>query len=115
MKKLHQVLAGKYLHLPPGLGTHDRVWLMPGGVVDLADPFIAECVKGQEYKLVAVDEGEASPMVHPLLIKLRAGWDAERKTGPTPEEIAEREAAIEGIPKPDARPKREPKPQEVKA
>jgi hypothetical protein len=58
MPQIHIVAPGYYLHLPANVDEFRGCWLRPGGVLDLEDPYIADAVKGQEYKLVPAGEGD---------------------------------------------------------
>jgi hypothetical protein len=61
--QLHEVAPGNILHIPERFDRETRVWLRAGGVLDLSDPFIAEVVKGQAYKLQPHIEGrDPSPL-----------------------------------------------------
>ena len=95
MPKLYVVLSGKFLHLPKEADASRPLWLPPGGVVDMSDPFIVECVKGQEYKLGPADEGvtQASPLVNQRLNTLRAEFYGTAKPKQTPQEAAREEGA----------------------
>lgn len=115
---LHRVLPGKYLHYPSGtpstqsIGGRDRIWLKPDGIVDLEDPFIAECVKGQEYKLEPDPKAKAAdPLPHPGLIRARETFMAAMRGDPPAATKAEKlelvgAGAIGSVPAPDARPQR---------
>lgn len=112
---LHRVCPGKYLHWPPSIDKKDPLWLAPGGLLDLEDPFTQECVKGQEYKLEpAPDAQVATSVSHGRFDQLRREFEAKRAR-----EAAAAAPAADGapatpekpkdttIPKPDHRPKKE--------
>lgn len=118
MSSFQRVIAGKYLHYPSGypsrfnINGRDRIWLQPGGVVDLGDPFIEEAVKGQEYKLEPDPKAtSADALPHPKLIRLREEFMRGAGVLPPEETKADKLVAVGAtasgdIPKPDARPQR---------
>lgn len=74
-----RVKPDKYLHLPNNMTAPngmDRLWLGPGGVVDLSDDFILECVKGQLGKLEPAPTAKAAdPLRSQRLVKLKQEHD----------------------------------------
>lgn len=111
--KLKRVIAGKFLHVPSTIEGPDRLWLRPGGIVDVDDPGIAKCVEGQEWKLEDAPAGsEPSPIEN---MRLRALVDQLRgAVPPRKANVAETASARAkplvqaGIPAPDPRPKKQP-------
>jgi hypothetical protein len=117
--ELHRVKDGMFLHLPGGhpsklnVGGRDRLWLKPGGVVDLEDPFVAEAIKGQEFKLERAAKGTKTADALPSGAMLRAREEFMAKwtnapAAPTSKEQLELvgAAAGESVPTPDARPQK---------
>jgi hypothetical protein len=106
LMKLHRVCPGKYLHFPPEIDKKDPLWLPPGGVLDLDDPFVAKCIVGQEYKLEPDDTAtEPTPILHTRFLNIRAAFLAAGEPTPAPGE-PERPPEAKQIPKPDERPTR---------
>lgn len=118
-KTLKVVLPGFYLHFPIAIVGRDRLWLEPGGVIDVGDPFVAHCVRGQEHKLGDAPAG-AVPSECPDGRFANARVDWEKKQGKTkaPDKRAQDKAKLserEGsalatqagkIPRVDPRPRR---------
>jgi len=106
--KLFRVISGKHLHFPPQIAEgNDSLWLGPGGVADLSDPFVAKCVEGQEYKLEAIQDAKGvvpTPVENQRFNVLR---DAYMRAGEPPKPPAAPGPEPEGadaIPRPDIRP-----------
>ena len=91
---IHRVLKGKMLHLPGNLINHkrgpERIWLREGQALDLADPFLAHCVVGQEYKLEPAPCARATVPEHRLIAAFRREW--EGKPAPAPANAKAEEA-----------------------
>jgi len=105
---LKQVRDGKYLHFPFEIAKRDSLWLGPGGIIDMDDPFIAKCAAGQEYKL---DDAPASATIsevnHPVFRRARAEFAEEQEEKKRKAEAAKENEAMASIPRPDARPRQE--------
>ena len=83
---LLEVDQGWALQMPHGIGNpHDRVWLMPGGVVDSSDPYIAHAIKGQEHKFKKANADAKPSEVPPVLLNDRAQWMSKAAAVPKTE------------------------------
>jgi len=83
---LHQVSSGWFLQMPHGIGNpHERVWLEPGGVLDLSDPYIKHAVKGQEHKLKEAPADSVVSPIPPVLLKERELWNNSTPATPKAE------------------------------
>ena len=83
---LLEVDAGWVLQMPQGVGNpHERVWLMPGGVVDSSDPYIAHAIKGQEHKFKKAGDDAKPSEVPPVLLNDRAQWMSKAAAVPKTE------------------------------
>lgn len=107
--KLFRVMPGKFLHWPPEIDKKDKQWLGPGGVVDLEDPFNAQLVAGQEYKLEALtgdnDPKQPTPIDHIRYRNAREEFNAKgAKRAPREDKPAAEPDGAESIPRPDVRP-----------
>ena len=72
---LLEVGTGWVLQMPTGIGNpHERVWLMPGGVVDSSDPYIAHAIKGQEHKFQPAPKDAKPSDVPPVIMQERTVW-----------------------------------------
>jgi len=108
---LKRVAPGFTLILPEFVGGTDRLWLKPGSVIDIADPFVAHATAGQRHKLVDVEPDEDGELPEPtpyslkMLDNARAAWLKARAPAPasTAKPAAKPKGAA-GIPKPDPRP-----------
>lgn len=109
--KLYRVRSGFYLHWPKEIegDSTKKLWLGPGGVIDLDDTFVARLVVGQEYKLEAEDRATAPTDTGHGRFQLlqrqhnaNLGQEAAAKAAPAV-------ASDPTIPKPDVRPKKEEK------
>ena len=116
MSNLHVVIPGKFLHLPQEIDIERSLWLEPGGVVDLDDEFVRQCVRGQEYKLAPAgdDVTEPSQMPSRRMQNLHAEFHGASKPKTAREGVitqgAERAAPhIDGIEVPDTKGKRSKK------
>jgi hypothetical protein len=90
---LLEVDTGWVLQMPHGIGNpHERVWLMPGGVVDGSDPFIAHLIKGQEHKFRAAKLDAKLSDVPPVLENERKVWN--NKPNPTAKTEVKRAEAL---------------------
>ena len=79
--------------MPHGIGNpHERIWLAPGGVVDMSDPYMQHALKGQEHKLEAAPAGAVASPVPPVLLQEREQW--LRKTPAVPKVEAKKAEAI---------------------
>lgn len=104
--KLFRVCPGKFLHYPPEVERVDQAWLGPGGVIDLSDEFVAECVKGQEFKLEPETEKKVpDPFTSGRFVKLRDAYIAAGKAAAEAAPRIEPEQAND-IPSPDVRPRK---------
>lgn len=89
---LLEVDTGWVLQMPHGIGNpHERVWLMPGGVVDGGDPFIAQMIKGQEHKFRAAALDAKLSDVPPVIEHERKVW-ASKTPPPAKAEVKRAEA-----------------------
>lgn len=89
---LLEVNPGWVLQMPHGIGNpYDRVWLMPGGVVDAGDPFIAQMIKGQEHKFRAAALDAKLSDVPPVIEHERKVW-ASKTPPPAKAEVKRAEA-----------------------
>lgn len=103
---LHRVRAGKYLHWPPKVDSKNRIWLEPGGVVDLDDEYVLITIQGQEQKLEPEDRAAApTPCAHPRFNKLRQEYYAAKAPPKAPEPPPEDDVS-KAIPRPDQRPRK---------
>jgi hypothetical protein len=103
--KLFSVCQGKNLFFPPSIDK-ESLWLQPGGVLDLEDPFVAECVRGQEYKLEPVTgKAQPTPVSHARFQQMRETFFSagEQKKAA---EIKADERVLDSIPRPDVRPRK---------
>lgn len=108
---LRRVADGFYLHVPQHMGGQDRTWLKPGSIVDLDDPFTAEHIKGQEFKLDAGPAPETAKgpttVTDPRMIHLRDRWTGAAKARADAEAPEAKAAELAtGIPAPDERPRK---------
>lgn len=94
MTKLHRVAEGNYLHYPFEVDADGELWLGPGGVLDMEDPYVRHAVKGQEYKLEPAPAGSvAAPITHTRMALLRDQFLGRAAAVPTDEESAREEGA----------------------
>jgi hypothetical protein len=90
---LLEVNAGWVLQMPHGVGNpHERVWLMPGGVVNGGDPYVAHLIKGQEHKFKQARPGAIASELPAVLNAGRAEW--ETKTPAKPQSAIKQAEAI---------------------
>lgn len=72
---LLEVDHGWVLQMPEGIGdVYNRVWLMPGGVVDSSDPYIAHAIRGQRHKFKQARSDAKASEVPSVLVNDRAQW-----------------------------------------
>lgn len=90
---LLEVGQGWVLQMPAGVGNpHERVWLMPGGVVDSSDAYIAHAIKGQEHKFQPAAQDAKPSEVPPVLLQEREEF--LRKAPLVPKAVAKAAEAV---------------------
>lgn len=110
--KLKRIARGFTLILPDYVGGTDRLWLKPGSIIDVSDPFVEFATSGQKHKLedLTPEELESPPEPTPYSIKMldnaRLAWLKKHAPSlvPAAPPAPPKPKGATGIPKPDVRP-----------
>lgn len=93
MAKLLAVKRGFFVQYPDGIGPrNDRVWLMPGEVVDIDDAYTQFALAGQMHKFEEA-RGNAAITAEPLVISAAREQWTKSKQKPKAAEAKKAEAS----------------------
>jgi hypothetical protein len=108
--ELMRVARSFTLILPDYVGGTDRLWLRPGSIIDVSDPFVKFATSGQTHKLEPLTPAEAetatpTPYSIKMLENARTAWLKKNAPALVPDEKpTPKPKGAAGIQKPDPRP-----------